>query len=313
MAAYEKTEDAKVRQRLLEAQRTASFGRRPPSLSEGALDPWIVPRHRVAFCTTAKVTSESWLKFLRRLDNNSRHPPGHRPRHWSADPFWADSPGHVGGLKQLRDLSPAEAYEALRGNNWTRVVAVRDPAERLLSAYLDKVYATKDSRTQLTKYSKNLVGLRLGNATSFEAFVERALYGLAQGGPTDQHWLPQSFGCGLRQWLRAYIVVWMDGETSLPALLGCLIRKLAQRSPDPTALAGMVDTFGPPPGHSKTRQEAHAAPAAEGEDGATKGGSHPTGAHSKLRRYYTPSLLRRVVVAYASDYALFNLPVPMLA
>ena len=86
MAAYEKTEDAKVRQRLLEAQRTASFGRRPPSLSEGALDPWIVPRHRVAFCTTAKVASESWLKFLRRLDNNLRHPPGHRPRHWSADP-----------------------------------------------------------------------------------------------------------------------------------------------------------------------------------------------------------------------------------
>ena len=47
----------------------------------------------------------------------------------------------INGLKRLRrkDFSPENITTMLLSPEWTRAVFVRDPKERFLSAYLDKV------------------------------------------------------------------------------------------------------------------------------------------------------------------------------
>jgi len=257
--------------------------------------PFIVPEHRLIFCATPKVASEAWLRLLRRMAGFSN---------WRAGGvYFLDKFKRVGGLQQLRELPHTIALQHMRSEKWTRAVVVRDPAERLLSAYLDKIAQSRDSAPQLEKYSHDLFNLSVASFpnTSFHSFVDRALYGLSRGYRTDQHWWPQAANCALRSWLPAYnVVLQVDGQTPLPSLLACLLNETARHSQRPAMVSTLTDTFDLPP-----RPEVTTA-------GSGAGGSHATDAHAVLRRYYTPSLLRRVVNAYAEDYFLFQLPVPSL-
>jgi hypothetical protein len=78
----------------------------------------------------------------------------------------------------------------------------------------------------------------------------------------------------------------------MPALLRCMLGLLKRVSPHPQALEEFADTFADmdelvPPGHR-------------------------TNSRSAMSSHYTHSLLQRVTTAYAQDYALFQLPVPVV-
>ena len=177
--------------------------------------PFVVPAHQLVFCKVAKVASSGWLRLLRRME-------GHAD--WQRNPYFLSHRHYVGGVRQMSHLSNAEALRVLRDRaNWTRVVIVRDPAERLLSAYLDKIHGQRDTRAQNAIYSKVLFGLapqEFANVT-FGDFVERVEYGLAHG-IVDQHWSPLADNCDLRTWLPAYdLVINMRKGDDMSKLLDC--------------------------------------------------------------------------------------------
>ena len=45
------------------------------------------------------------------------------------------------GLKYLHAFSPRDATNMMRDPSWTRAIFLREPKQRFLSAYLDKVHA----------------------------------------------------------------------------------------------------------------------------------------------------------------------------
>ena len=99
------------------------------------------------------------------------------------------------GLRYLYQYSPREAFQIISSPAWTKAIFVRDPKERLLSAYLDKA-ARKDgiyvyrhccpnnslhSNTTTTSCAKQA-------STSFYDFVDVVRYQCC----CDPHWKPQA-------------------------------------------------------------------------------------------------------------------------
>lgn len=77
------------------------------------------------------------------------------------------------GLRYLYDFSPREATDIMNDDyGWTKVVFVRDPLERLLSAYLDRIVQKKDTFVQKQRTD-----------WSFPEFVSAV-----SGGLWDNHW-----------------------------------------------------------------------------------------------------------------------------
>ena len=258
------------------AEKAASRGH----INRGFDDPFVVFEHRLLFCKIAKVASSGWLRLLRRMEGHAS---------WAVNPYFMSPDGYVGGLRQMSHLSHAEALRVLRDSrNWTRIVIVRDPAERLLSAFLDKVHKPSESKTQIKIYSEELFGLprsEFANVT-FADFVERVAYGLTHS-IVDQHWSLLSDQCDLRNWLPAYdLVIKMRPGDGMNEMLDCVLTAVARRSSNPTRLTELRDTF-----NLTSRVASNHATTTE-------------------KKYYTPQLLQRVMAMYAEDYALFNLPMP---
>jgi len=252
--------------------------------------PFIVPVHGLVFCKVSKVASSGFMRLMRRME-------GHTD--WKGNPYFIkvvnnETKYRVGGLRQLHHLPHQDALRVLRhGTNWTRVVIVRDPAERLLSAYLDKIHPAdghgSDSVAQLNLYAQRLFVPSLNHLPQlpFADFVKRVAFGLAHG-IFDQHWLPLSANCDLRNWLPAYdLVLQMRHGDDMNKLLDCVLARVSRSSSNPAALANLRDTF------NLTSKVV----AAHGTASATE-------------KYYTPELLQRVMEMYAEDYALFNMPTP---
>jgi hypothetical protein len=160
---FEQTKPSAMIVRALDSGKTSRT-------SADALEPFVVPGHRLLFCTTPKVASSAWLRLLRRMDGQ---------------PGWTDHPNFILGsctanLTKVKDYSGTEQEAMLTSKRWLRVVVVRDPAERLLSAYLDKVRNGGDTKHQLQKYASDL---HVGNSTllgnlSFPDFTQRVVYNL---------------------------------------------------------------------------------------------------------------------------------------
>lgn len=91
--------------------------------------PIVVEAYRLLFFTVPKVGCTVWKQCFRRVAGyddwrEDRHPLPHAPAR--------------NGLTYLYDLPPTVAETVMTAPDWTRAIFVRDPRERLLSAYLDK-------------------------------------------------------------------------------------------------------------------------------------------------------------------------------
>lgn len=85
---------------------------------------YVDERHRLLFAAVPKAACSEFMRLFHRLRNDSD---------------WRSRNPHFRGDRPLLSaLAPARATEMLNDPSWTKAVFFRDPASRLLSAYLDK-------------------------------------------------------------------------------------------------------------------------------------------------------------------------------
>ncbi|CAM9780420.1 unnamed protein product [Scytosiphon promiscuus] len=184
----------------------------------------------------------------------------------------------------METITSEKASDILNDPSWTKAVFLRDPAERMLSCYLDKIVHRRSYSVRFFKTDGILSFERFVTLTSIDAETRfKADYPGAQLGLTrrsNPHWRPQLY-FGLDKFLPYFDFVgdFQHVEAHSEALL---------------RHAGLWDEYGAsgwgPQGES-----------AFFERSTVQG--HATGSHDSKAQYYTPSLLSSVVEAYGpTDY-----------
>ena len=118
-------------------------------------------RHRLLFCPIEKVALSAWVRlFFALYEKPCRvHP-------WVFTSLrFATSERE---LPLLQAFAERDAARALECGRWTRAVAVRDPLDRLLSAFLDKCVNGVQRRRHCPHWRESRQA-----PPSFRAFVER--------------------------------------------------------------------------------------------------------------------------------------------
>ncbi|XP_070579859.1 carbohydrate sulfotransferase 11-like [Ptychodera flava] len=134
-------------------------------------------KHKLLFCIVAKVGSTNWRRmFLKYAGTYDEHVPIHEQ-----------------ALKTLKDYEPEDQISMLKG--YSKVMFVRHPFERLLSAFIDKFIENPDD-SMLRRYgmaiqnSNNLNG-SLDAKITFHKFVTFLL----ESRPIDRHWMTYTSSC----------------------------------------------------------------------------------------------------------------------
>mmetsp|Transcript_6113 Transcript_6113/g.17109 ORF Transcript_6113/g.17109 Transcript_6113/m.17109 type:complete len:363 (+) Transcript_6113:75-1163(+) len=91
--------------------------------------PFVLERHRLVFFTVPKAACTVFKQLFRRMQGHTN---------WHKQNNDLPHKQQFNGLRLLRDYPLDVASEMLTNNTWTRAIFLRDPRERLLSAYLDK-------------------------------------------------------------------------------------------------------------------------------------------------------------------------------
>ena len=99
--------------------------------------PIIIESYKLAFFTIPKVGCTTWKQLFRRIMGYSN---------WAKEEYVDMLPWNpqTNGLKYLYDFPIEKANEIMTSHEWTRAIFVRDPKERLVSAYLDKGVGNPD-------------------------------------------------------------------------------------------------------------------------------------------------------------------------
>lgn len=263
----------------------------------------IFPSAKLAFCGIPKVGITQWEQFLRFYFGAKDYP---SMPHYRLDRDFF----------QFDLLDPRVQRRIWEGEDWTWAAFIRNPAERLLSAYLDKV-KTRELRWLNKKLTFEEFVDSLSRPNNFTSCSEEGtgggLFGLSWC--SDPHWRPQVYSCGLSERLDRFDFI---GD----------LANVADQTKELLSHVGLWDSHGrhyinggvkagrSPWGcnfashpHNHTihvgfQQEDHDgnASAAETVYGHSKGSS------SKMDEYYTPELRKRVEdELYANDYKLWKL------
>ena len=87
--------------------------------------------HRVLVSVAHKAAITEWIRLFLRMDGFAE---------------WKTADAHyLRRLPAFCHLSTTEAQQIITSDAWTRIIVFRDPAERLLSAYLDRIGPGKQS------------------------------------------------------------------------------------------------------------------------------------------------------------------------
>lgn len=185
-----------------------------PSRSTKYINLKYMAKEKVMFCFIPKVASSTFIRLFSRIAGVPLKDSKAKKRlHIGDQNMEALRQGRYGALPSFDSLIARNislAHTALNSPDWTRVAVFRDPAERLLSAFLDKMQATTAfSRQKLLLYAGKMnISLPQNSSSehikaalrsiSFPQFVQRVK---EQGGrgDWDPHWQPQSDFCGLRE------------------------------------------------------------------------------------------------------------------
>lgn len=90
----------------------------------------VIPQFKLVFVPIPKVACTVWYQLFRRIMGY---------QDWQSDFGPLPHDPNANGLLYLADLTRSEATDIWMSPAWTKAIFVRDPKERLLSAYLDKV------------------------------------------------------------------------------------------------------------------------------------------------------------------------------
>ena len=141
----------------------------------GAWDgaPIVVEKYKLIFFTTPKVGCTVFKQLFRRMA-------GLKDWKKDVDPGIPHDP-KFNGLSYLYNYNVNDATEMLKSDEWTRAIFVRDPKERLLSAYLDK--AVRNDGEYVARHCCTECGLKSSKLQGFLSVIQHCL---------DPHWMPQS-------------------------------------------------------------------------------------------------------------------------
>ena len=247
----------------------------------------LFPEGKLLFCGIPKVSTSEWFKFLRFTAGATDYlsMPHYKPDFMRL---------------QLDRMRPDTQKEVWDSSSWTRAVFIRDPAQRLLSAYLDKIAG-------------------FGSSMSFADFVDviasPKITGHSSGmktGPiqtgltwfTDPHWRPQAWSCNISE--------------DLPHIdyVGTLDRS-ASHTKDLLERVGLWDSYGKHyriynGSHSNTNSlairppELHESRIGFMQEGSAGRSGHHRNAQQKIDRYYSPALMEKVRQLYWMDFALWD-------
>jgi hypothetical protein len=219
--------------------------------------------------TVLKVSSTVFTQVAKRLDGN---------------PTWPNGCGHVQNpvqtnLTYLTDVPPHYAEDLLLDPDWTKAIFVRDPKERVLSAYLNKAVGEMEyTKGQCCRQDSEQVHALLDcqdpdslPTISFGDFLQVVVPQCRDG-----HWCLQSDLLRPVQWEQVNFVGHFD--------------RLAE---DSRRLLEVVNAW-------------HDYGATGWPNGGLYAGSstvqHQTGAHDRMRQYYTPALEAVADAWYQKDY-----------
>jgi len=251
----------------------------------------VFPSAKLAFCGIPKAGITRWLQFLRFTlgAKDYQDPPYAKLDHM---PFYFDQ------------LQPKVQQEIWNDPSWTRAVLIREPTERLLSAYLDKVAPQSKIHGNLT--FAEFVGLLRQTPTTRENKTTTSTSNSLIGGLgwySDPHWRPQSYSCGLAQLLPQFqhvggldrvaehakailqsVGLW-ETHGQHYRLTQNKTKKIRTEPPEPLELGQVALGF---------QQESLVSD------------NHSRGAQAKIDEYYIPELLKQVKELYRDDYALWE-------
>lgn len=277
------------------------------------------PEAKLIFCGIPKAGITEWIKFFRFVSGAKDYL---ALPHFKSDrrEFFVSS------------LSVEKATEILLDPSWTKAVIFRDPAERLLSAYLDKVVANGFTQTHFKigitdEFLEDPRTAKNRTRLSFEEFVDLVTMppnfvdgklkadppGHGIHGFTDPHWRPQSMMCGMDYLLPHFNFIgnlnFISDHTKL------LLEKVGLWEKYGSKFDAAKD------GYSKGRLCTQAIlsdgdpgyNASRSVDGFNQNGvsgkqrmTHTRNSKYKLDDYYTPELMAKVRQAYAMDFQIFE-------
>ena len=229
-------------------------------------NPLVVKEYKLVFFTIPKVACTEWKLLFRRMLGLPEWDPN-VPLQQLHDPL-------KNSLTYLSNYTIEEAQEMLTSDEWTRSVFVREPKERVLSAFLnkfieeeqffiqkccqDKFFNTKEEKQQCR--DKKHEG-------DFIYFLNRTL------DCPNPHWTPQTDAIDSKWWPSMNFVGYMD---QVAPDAERLLRRI-KSSKKNGASASAWDDYG------KTGWGKNGTGAFMYRDTA----HHATNAHDKLRLYYT--------------------------
>ncbi|KAJ1454986.1 Sulfotransferase, partial [Pelagophyceae sp. CCMP2097] len=247
--------------------------------------------HKLLYCSVPKVACTEFMRLFFRLQGRNQ------------DTDWKENP-HFKTVKPLFSLlsnRPAQrtnretnsgeenATAIINDPEWTKMVFFRDPAERLLSAWLDKFSPKSpyESVYGMHVFKKQRV--------SFPEFVDlvtakntRTNRPEGLHANTNPHWRLQRYMCNLEKFLPAYNFV-----GSFDSLYSHTRRLLEAK--------GLWEDYGAT-GWTSTQATPEEKNGALFEKNLAE---HQTPSKN-LTAYYTPELLARVHRAYAPDYEMLH-------
>ena len=156
----------------------------------------LFPKHKLAFCGIPKVGITQWEQFLRFYIGAKDYP---SLPHYKMDRE----------LFQFDKMSPEVQRRIWEDEEWTWAAFIRNPAERLLSGYLDKVVKTKKGKKKQSALFNKLMMMGDMSFDNFVANISKPLESndcrLASVDRTglswcsDPHWRPQVYSCGMSE------------------------------------------------------------------------------------------------------------------
>lgn len=244
----------------------------PGEFAAAAKHLYVDTEHRLIFCSIPKAASTALIRLVYRLRGD---------KHWRSDPHFRPN------APTLAKWNRQEASKVMNDPNWIKIVFLRDPLVRLLSAYIDKFV---ERRGFNANYGIKVFGRRL----SFRDLVlqvasnntdRRRPDGLHLG--TNPHWKPQRFLCSLEKFAPVFHFVgrYENKREHIEALLRAL---------------GLWEDFGasgwaPPNRHNHTVLR---------DALFDRTAMHRTDADRRYSEFYTGDLEAIARGAYAMDYDL---------
>ena len=228
--------------------------------------PVVIEKYKLIFFTTAKVACTTWKQLFRRMMGY---------KDWNLEGTKDMLPWNplTNGLKYLYHYDRKTATDMMRSPEWTKAIFLRDPKERILSSFLDKVKKEPEVVWNTCCIEKRDC---VTKETTFGDFLQVAFE------CENEHWSPQFSRMEEKYWEYINFVGYMENiaEDS---------RRLLQK-------IGAWEQFG------ATGWGNDGSMAIFQSQAGSLGRKHATMARERLKQYYTPTLEGKVEEFYKNDY-----------